>query len=263
MILVPKEELALLAPLFSHADDTMIRSCLDGCMGSAWADRLETPSAARILTVGFSYLTGNAQSPDAAALVSQLPDEYANSFLILVPLDPSWEKVIETAFTGRCNRITRHAIHKKASFDRTRLEELAGSLPDGYRLEAINPKWYEASKLEIWSLSLCASYPTWEAFQCNGLGFVAVHGEELACGASSYCHYCGGIEVEVDTNEPHRRKGLAAACAARLILECLDRNLSVTWDAANWASVYLAEKLGYRYDRPYCAYEIDLSGQTE
>ena len=65
----------------------------------------------------------------------------------------------------------------------------------------------------------------------------------------------GGIEIEIDTKEECRRRGLALACGARLILECLDRGLYPSWDAANLDSVRLAEKLGYRFDRAYTAYE--------
>ena len=75
-------------------------------------------------------------------------------------------------------------------------------------------------------------------------------------GASSYTVYQGGIEVEIGTEQSHRRKGLASVCGARLILECLDRGWYPSWDAQNLWSVGLAEKLGYHFDRPYPAWEI-------
>ena len=37
---------------------------------------------------------------------------------------------------------------------------------------------------------------------------------ELVAGASSYSTYDKGIEIEIDTREDHRRKGLAYACGA-------------------------------------------------
>ena len=62
--------------------------------------------------------------------------------------------------------------------------------------------------------------------------------------------------MEVDTHPAHRRKGLATACGAALIITCLDRGLYPSWDAQNLWSVALAEKLGYRFDHEYPAYEI-------
>ena len=79
---------------------------------------------------------------------------------------------------------------------------------------------------------------------------------ELVSGASSYSRYEGGIEIEIDTNEKYRRKGLAYICGAKLILECLKRNLYPSWDAQNKWSLALAEKLGYHYSHTYNAYEI-------
>lgn len=78
----------------------------------------------------------------------------------------------------------------------------------------------------------------------------------IVSGASSYSAYRGGIEIEIDTKEEYRRRGLALACGAKLILECLDRGLYPSWDAHNRCSAALAEKLGYRLDYAYDAYEI-------
>lgn len=80
--------------------------------------------------------------------------------------------------------------------------------------------------------------------------------EEIVAGASSYSSYKEGIEIEVDTKEEYRRKGLATVCSARLILECLDKGLYPSWDAQNKWSVALAEKLGYHYSHTYTAYEM-------
>lgn len=74
-------------------------------------------------------------------------------------------------------------------------------------------------------------------------------------GASSYTVYRGGIEIEIDTRVDFRRQGLATACGARLILDCLDCGLYPSWDAHSRASLALSKKLGYKLDRPYPAYE--------
>ena len=41
-----------------------------------------------------------------------------------------------------------------------------------------------------------------------------------------------------------------------MILECLSRGLYPGWDAANRASVALAESLGYHEGAPYMSYEV-------
>jgi predicted GNAT family acetyltransferase len=58
----------------------------------------------------------------------------------------------------------------------------------------------------------------------------------------------------IDTKPEYRQKGLATACASKLILTALERGLYPSWDAFDLRSVALAEKLGYHVDRPYIIY---------
>ena len=99
-------------------------------------------------------------------------------------------------------------------------------------------------------------YKDYETYKKLGLGVAVLKGGELVAGASSYSTYDKGIEIEIDTREDHRRKGLAYACGAKLILECQKRDLYPSWDAQNKWSVALAEKLGYHFSHEYVAYEV-------
>ena len=107
-----------------------------------------------------------------------------------------------------------------------------------------------------WSADLCSQFKDYEDYRKRGLGVAAFDNKILAAGASSYTVYKEGIEIEVDTREDYRRKGLALCCAAQLILDCLERSLYPSWDAQNPASVALSEKLGYHFDKEYTAYEV-------
>ena len=94
--------------------------------------------------------------------------------------------------------------------------------------------------------------------------------EELARGFTWTCRERGGLAAflagaprrdafhvkRLAVHPNCRRRGLARACAARLILECLDRGLYPAWDAHNKASLALALKLGYHFDKEYEAFEI-------
>lgn len=105
---------------------------------------------------------------------------------------------------------------------------------------------------------LCSRFDSYKAFEKSGLGFCIIHEGEIVSEASSYTVYDGGIEIEIDTKVAYRQKGLASACAAKLILACLRKGLYPSWDAHNQISLALAEKLGYVLDYDYTSYEIDL-----
>ncbi|MDY4397537.1 MAG: GNAT family N-acetyltransferase, partial [Eubacteriales bacterium] len=107
-----------------------------------------------------------------------------------------------------------------------------------------------------WSRDLVSAFGSYEAFSAHGIGCAVLFGDTVVSGASSYSYYSGGIEIEIDTRADFRRRGLALACGARLILECLDRGLYPSWDAQNLGSLSLAKKLGYEFSHEYPAYEI-------
>ena len=91
---------------------------------------------------------------------------------------------------------------------------------------------------------------------------VIIKDGQIMAGASSYTSYKGGIEIEVDTVQEERRKGLATIVCSALILRCLEEGLYPSWDAQNMGSVHLAEKLGYEFGHEYVAYEVNRTKRT-
>jgi len=131
------------------------------------------------------------------------------------------------------------------------------SLPAEYSLKMIEEDVYNLCRANDWSMDLVSLYEDYEMYRKLGIGVVVLKEGIILSGASSYTRYKDGIEIEIDTNEAYRRKGLAYVCGAKLILECIDRGLYPSWDAQNKWSVALAKKLGYHYDHEYLAYEIN------
>lgn len=256
---VPPERRAALAPLFSGVEETLIWSCLDGRMGEAWADRLDHPQAARIITADFAFLAGDPSSPWAEALAGSLP-EFSRNPLLMIPCGKGWDAVIERVWRGRFRPTVRYAIRKEPDvFDRERLAAIAAQLPEGFRLAPIDEGLYRRLLEEDWSRDFCSNFPSWSDYRADGLGYVVLWQGEPVSGASSYAIYNGGIEIEVDTRPDFRRRGLASVCCARLILACLEQGKYPSWDAANLSSVGLAEKLGYHFSHEYSTYELAIT----
>ena len=115
-----------------------------------------------------------------------------------------------------------------------------------------------SAKIMAGDFCLFAGKPNVDLILHRPKGKAALYQGTPVAGASSYTVYRGGIEIEIDTRVDFRRQGLATACGARLILNCLERGLYPSWDAHSRASLSLAEKLGYKLDRPYPAYEYTI-----
>jgi len=235
-----------IAPLFDGWEETMVWSCLQGVMGRAACNM--DGSAGLIVHQDFSFLAG---LPDVSLLQK-------TNGPILVPRTPDWHPLIETFFQGSVVRELRYAVKKEPGvFNRKQLEMFARNLPSGYELRAIDADLIPVLLAEEWSRDFCAAFDSIDDFCRRGLGVAALYEGVPVAGAGPYCVYQGGIEIEIDTRFDHRRRGLATACGACLILMCLDRGLYPSWDAANLHSLALAEKLGYHGCQPYPVFRID------
>lgn len=245
------EQIQKAAPLFDGWQESLIWSCLEGVMGRLYVDSVEDPASAMITLGDFCYLAGK---PDPA-FFPHLPCRD----VIIVPQDSCWADLIERHFGQKARKVTRYAIKKEPQvFDPARLTAAVDTLPAGYVLQMMDRELFSRCQKIFWCRDWVRQYDSYDLYERYGLGAIALKDGEPVSGASSYSGYRGGIEVEIITHEDHRRQGLAYACGAKLILECLKKGWYPCWDARTRWSVALAEKLGYHFDHAYTAYEISL-----
>lgn len=245
------------APIFGDWEETIIWSCLQGVMGDIYVtDKDGKPVSAAAWLGDFCLLGGRADGQ----LIQDIYEEMAKrgqTYLIMVPQNEAWAAQIEHVLGDKAKGRSRYAIKKERDiFDRVKLTQVVDALDDAFTLKEIERELYKRCLQESWSKDLTAQYPTYEMYEKLGLGVAALYNGEIVAGASSYSSYNGGIEIEIDTKKEFRRRGLAYACGAKLILECLNRGIYPSWDAHNLESVALAEKLGYHFDYEYLAYEV-------
>jgi len=253
MYCLNKEDMYKIASIFEGWNETLLWSCLQGYMGKAWADDIENPKSAQILVGDFCFFAGVSNME----LVRNIPDYFASQCILMIPQDGEWADLIVQEYKNNCHKFIRYAIKKELHvFDTEKLHSYIEKLPSDYSLRKIDEEIYNHLPSEEWSRDFCSQFPTYHDFVKYGLGFVAFHKDKPVSGASSYTIYDKGIEIELDTKEEYRRRGLALACASKLILECLDRELYPSWDAANRESVALSEKLGYHFEKEYVTYAI-------
>ena len=236
-----------ISPLFAGWNETLIWSVLEGHMGYAIADCDDAPTAALVVLGDICFLAGKPSMALAAK---------ANSREI-IPQNEAWSDAIEQALGERAARSLRYAIKKEPSiFSRKKLQKYIDALPKEFELRLFDEEICKKTFQESWSCDFCANFANIPDFLARGLGVGVLYQGQLVAGASSFSIYNGGIEIEIDTKPEFRRRGLAPACGAQLILTALDRGLYPSWDAYDLRSVALAEKLGYHVDHPYIAYRM-------
>ena len=249
------------APLFAGWPEMLIVSALEGTMGSVWTLQ-DAPGGALAECADFLFLAAREISA-ARSLLTAWKREHAGRYAILAARDPALSALTPDVFADDAALTRRYAFHKGGeAFDRERLARFAASAPPEVELRPFDRETCGLAMQAPWSRSFCEQFRGADDFMARGLGVAALRGGELVGGASSYVCFSGGIEVQVETRKDMRRRGVALACCARLILTCLDRGLYPSWDAANLESVALALRLGYRLAGPYDAWELYRSAQA-
>lgn len=234
--------------LFSGWDETMIWSCLQGCMGKLTLGGSAATPAARITLGDFSFFAGE---PD--------PDLIASAqTAILVPRDEAWAHRIEQVLKNRVKRAMRYATRKDVNhFQPASLQRMIQALPPELTLRRFTEDMFAQAKDLDWARDLLGQFSNYSDFAERGLAFGITDRGVLAAGAGAYSIYHGGLEIEIDTRPDYRRRGLASACGAALILACLELGIYPSWDAHDRRSLRLAEKLGYLPDKPYPVYLME------
>ena len=238
---------AKVTALFEGWSETLIRSCLQKVMGKIYVTDLEKPQSALAFVGCFAFYAG---VPDKELVRHKL-----DGFVIMTPQNEKWANCIEECFPD-AKKISRYAIKKDTKFDKDLLHKLMDKLPKGYELKDIDGNIYDMCLSDPVTRDFVSAFESKEKYLDIGRGVVVIKSGRIVAGASSFARYNEGIEIEVDTAEDERRKGLATVASAALSLRCLDEGLYPRWDAQNMNSVHLAEKLGYEFDHEYTVYEV-------
>lgn len=252
MIQLQNENLGILEQWKGDMTDSTCYSVMQGIGGSAWVENIENPKGAVLVYGDFSFLLGEAVDNPEAELMDTLK-KCGKTCSIFVPESKSWEHALEEKTTFIKGE--RYLLKEKTEpFDEELLKSYVARFPKGFEVKQIDANWYKKIVEDEWAKDLCCNFETVEKYEKYGLGFIAVKGDQIAAGISSYASYDKGIEIEIDTREEFRRLGLATVLGATMILECMERGLYPHWDAANMVSVRTAQRLGYEYNKPYVVY---------
>lgn len=238
--MIEQKDRAPLRAYFPYTANTLISACLDGRMGRA----AQGEDWAALLIGDFAFLAG---TPDREALVWL--DANKKDYLILSgPED--WLRLAES-YPRPFRRVTRYAFDQPLAVDVPALRALSRNLPAGVRVLPMEEEWFRQCREMPELMDLCSAFSDMGDFRAHGVGRVAVLENRVVAGASTYAWDEAGIEVEIDTLPAFRRRGLAAACGAALVLDCAETGKRIHWDAANETSMRLAMRLGFGVPRPY------------
>ena len=249
----------IVVPLCENSTEVLVRSAMEGCMGRVWVYQLENPSFCIIKLGNYVYPIG--LTPTGGERLLQLRALIINECnrAYITPQNEAWESWLKENLDCNYRMVSRYALKKdEQHFDKKVLKSYVESLSKDMKIKHIDKYAYKVALAEDWSSDFVSNFESESKFLEHGMGYVIYHNRQLVSGCSAYGVSEGMMEVTVATRKDYRRKGLAVACAAKFILDCMDKHIYPNWDAANFHSVELAQKLGYVFDKEYEVFQIDI-----
>ncbi|MBQ7534129.1 MAG: GNAT family N-acetyltransferase [Stomatobaculum sp.] len=206
----------------------------------------------------FAYLDGiTPRGPERIALYNALCTECGSSRL--VPGDARWGRWIEDVFPGRFRTVTRfHLEGDSTTYDEERLRRAVAAFPEGFCLKPFDEEIMAKAAAEEWSSDFVNGLSDPERAVAEGTCYASLEDGIIVSGCTGCILSPELMEVEIITRKGYRKRGMATASAASVILACMEKGIRPEWDASSRFTVMLAEKQGFRCTREYQVYEISV-----
>ncbi len=235
----------------------VIFPALDQGRGNLWTNSLESPTVARLQLAIINALAGDSTSPDAEEIVRIIEPMQ----LVFGP-DDEWTGLIKEIWGERMGIQPRTLLSPK-SLDLDNLRNLRKKIPSEYTLERMDLETIKGVDKRR-AMHIPTFFGSSEDFFKMGIAYCIKHEGKVVSMASTFTPFTDEFEIQVDTLNPeHRRKGLATAVSAALMVHALENGLVPHWDAANEASIDLALKLGYTDPDRWEGYYLKPEAESE
>lgn len=229
--------------------DMSIDCVIEGQMGQARVDNIESPTVFALEVGSFRYFAGDATSAGGQRLLDGL-----QPYSFLMPSAPGWFEAIQARYSERLIGIDRFRFGSE-SLTIEHLHRLILQSEIHQEIKAMDVDFAR----QLWKRDHfidLSDYDSPEDFVKRGIGYYMEHDGDVIGAAYASLVCSRGIEVSLFVEDAFRRRGIATILASHLLQWCLERRLHPNWDAANLMSCGLAEKLGYQPLGGYRAYYL-------
>jgi len=244
-----------LKPLFpTYTQNYIADAIIEGTFGQIWTDNDDNPHVAVLTALDgkLHILGGDASHPAALEYLQNL-----KLFRMIFLGAEGWQAMLHEVHAGKVIPMPRYNFSSKA-LDPAHLRALRERLSAEFHLEKLTAERVRElmQNQERWREDQFFGFQDAEDFINRGIGYCALHEDQVVCLAAAGAACSRGIEVQIDTHPKFYRRGLATATGAALLLDCLAQDIDPHWDASNLESAGLAEKLGYTDREEYQMYYL-------
>lgn len=228
------------------------------CKGKLWVDNIEKPriAIAESYAVGsFAFLGTYERNEDFINLKDYLENELFHH------LKKSGYECFE--FSIESENLDKNILEifqdksiqteKEFSFRVYEVAKNSLSIPSEYELRKVDDIFWnmltedKVENVDFLKVRLLESWNSFEEFSDKSVAYCVIFDNRIVAvmvGTASFNHV---IAIDIETEEKHRRKGLAYAMAIEFINDCLKNEFIPQWDCveSNQNSYNMAKKLGF------------------
>lgn len=228
------------------------------CKGKLWVDHIETPRIA----LAESYATGsfafigtyeseedflNLSNYLRNELFPQLKENGYDHFEFSID-----SEMIRTSMLGMFKDKMIQS-EKECSYRINTIPKKTHILPTEYQIRKIDESFWSMlldgkyKNEEFLRIRLLESWHSFEDFINKSIAYCTIYDNRIVAVMVGTACYNNVIAIDIETEEKHRRMGLAYSMAVDFIADCLKNNYIPQWDCveSNPNSHYLANKLGF------------------
>ena len=227
--------------------DISIECVVEGQMGMAYVDDLESPTAFQIQIGPFHYFAGDVNN--GRDMLKNFPPYH-----LFMSSSAGWADACKEMYGERFTAFDRYSFTSE-KLSNQHLQRLCQNSEFTRDVKQIDKALLEKLQGSDHFIDV-SDFDSPADFVERGIGFYVEKDGEILGAVYSSLVCSTAIEVSLFVAEEYRRQGMATILSAHLICWCLEHNMDAHWDAANLESCKLAEKLGYTPAGTYQAYYL-------
>ena len=241
------------------------------CKGNLWVDNIDMPriAIAESYAVGSFAFLGTLETSDdfmnlkeflEGDLFVQLKNNGSDCFEFSIESESLRKNILEI-FKDKSFQ-----TEKEFSFRANAIPKIDYCIPNEYEIKKVDSDFWKLlldgayENEDFIKVRLLESWHTFEDFMNKSIAYGITYGNRIVAvmiGTASFNHI---IAIDIETEEEHRKKGLAYAMATEFVADCLNNQYIPQWDCveSNPVSYHMAKKLGFELIKDNTVYWFDI-----
>ncbi len=241
------------------------------CKGEIWVDDIENPNIALVASFavgGFSIL-GELTNIEVfnkfkafmtEDMLCELKSRGVDYFEFSIESEKAKPYILDIFNNKVIQTEDEYILRKNGKYNESII------VPDGYKIFKVNSEFLKKLESGVFDNQgflaerLLESWGTYNNFLKKGVAFVAVNQNRIVAVIVGTARFKNIIPIDIETEDSHRKKGLAFGLIHYFVNECADNGFIAQWNCmdSNIASKRIVQKAGFQFFKKNTVYWFEI-----